>query len=416
MEEIMKKVFLALTLVLAVFTLSACKDKTEAAQGVTDTTVLVGNSAATSGPLAFVGLPFVAGIEAYFAMVNEAGGVAGRQIEFKHYDDEFNGATGLAMAEKLVEDDEIFSFVGHFGTPIIGATETYLTERGIPRVYYATGVGTLYNAEATGNERASFPVQPLYPAEGQVMVARAVGDFNAQKIGVIYSNDDSGTSMLEGVRIEAQNQNVTLVEQEVEFAGTDLSAAALAIVQADVDFIIVAANQGSAATAIKALELAGNTKDCITSYVNASPSFGALIGEVLDTFDVYAGAWVEFFKADGTPTDEYNLYVTEMTDFNSDYVASVYAMTGWIAASFFVEGLERVGDDDLTWENYIDAMEEAPIQNPFGGMIDYADGARVGTQSMALTKAVEISPATDPKTFTWEVVEPIESISDIIGN
>ena len=412
----MKKLLVLLVLLVSVFTLSACGDTEETAQGVTDEKVLVGNSAATSGGLAFVGLPFVAGIEAYFAMVNEDGGVNGRQIEFVHYDDEFNGATGLTYAERLVEDDEIFAFVGHFGTPIIGATETYLEGVGIPRVYYATGVGTLYNAEATGNERASFPVQPLYPAEGQVMVARAVGDFNATKIGVIYSNDDSGTSMLEGIEIEATNQGVTIVKQEVEYAATDLSAAALAIVEADVDFIIVAANQASAATAIKALEVAGNDKDCITSYVNASPAFGALIAEVNDSFDVYAGAWVDFFEADGvTPSAAYNLYVAEMTEFNPDYVASVYAMTGWIAASFFVEGLERVGEDTLTWDSFIDAMESAPIQNPFGGFLDYSNGSRVGTQSMALTMLTVI-PATDTtdEAYSWVVTQPIESIEDIL--
>jgi len=408
----MKKLLLVLTVAFAVFTLSACGDKTESAQGVTDTTVLVGNSAATSGGLAFVGLPFVAGIESYFAMVNEDGGVNGRTIEWIHYDDEFNGATGLTYAEKLVEDDEIFAFVGHFGTPIIGATESYLTEVGIPRVYYATGVGTLFNQEATGNERASFPVQPLYPAEGQVMVARAVGDFGAAKIGVIYSNDDSGTSMLQGIEIEAATQNVELVVQEVEYAASDLSAAAIAIVEADVDFIIIAANQASAATAIKALHVAGSDVDCITSYVNASPSFGALIANVVGEFDVYAGAWVDFFEADGvTPSANYNLYVEEMTKFNPDYVASVYAMTGWIAASFFVAGLEAVGDDDLTWDNFIDAMESAPIQNPFGGFLDYSNGSRVGTQSMALTKL-----GVDGEVYTWAVTEPIESIDDILGN
>jgi len=413
----MRKVLLVLSLFLFIGTLAACDKDTEFEQGVTETSVLVGNSAATSGGLAFVGLPFVAGIEAYFAMVNADGGVDGRRIEFIHYDDQFNGATGLTYAERLVEDDEIFAFVGHFGTPIIGATETYLTEIGIPRVYYATGVGTLYNAEATGNERASFPVQPLYPAEGQVMVARAVGDFGAAKIGVIYSNDDSGTSMLQGIEIEAEKQNVELVTVEVEYAASDLSAAAITIVEADVDFIIVAANQANAATAMKALEVAGSDVDCITSYVNASPSFAALIKDTLDSFDVYAGAWVDFFEADGvTPTAEYDLYVAEMSTFNNDYVASVYAMTGWIAASFFVSGLERV-DGELTWETFIDAMESAPIQNPFGGMIDYADGARVGTQSMALTKAAIIPAAGDnPEGYVWNVTEPIESIDDILGN
>lgn len=412
MEENMKRVLLVLVMTMAVFSLSACKKtETETAQGVTDTTVTVGNSAASSGGLAFVGLPFLAGIEAYFDMVNTDGGVAGRTIEWIHYDDEFNGATGLTYAEKLVEDDQIFAFVGHFGTPIIGATESYLEEVGIPRVYYATGVGTLYNAEATGNERASFPVQPLYPAEGQVMVARAIGDFGASKIGVIYSNDDSGTSMLEGIEIEGAKQNVELVIEEVEYAGVDLSAAAIKMVQADVDFIIIACNQASAGVAMKALQAAGSDVDCITSYVNASPSFISGIAGVLDSFDVYAGAWVNFFEEDGvTPTADYNLYVETMTEFDDQYVTSVYAMTGWIAASFFVEGLERVGTDTLTWANFIDAMESAPIKNPFGGYIDYADGARVGTQSMALVQAV-----AEGDSFTWPVIQPIQSIATILG-
>ena len=228
---------------------------------------------------------------------------------------------------------------------------------------------------------------------------------------------DSGTSMLQGIEIEAEKQNVELVTVEVEYAASDLSAAAITIVEADVDFIIVAANQANAATAMKALEVAGSDVDCITSYVNASPSFAALIKDTLDSFDVYAGAWVDFFEADGvTPTAEYDLYVAEMSTFNNDYVASVYAMTGWIAASFFVSGLERV-DGELTWETFIDAMESAPIQNPFGGMIDYADGARVGTQSMALTKAAIIPAAGDnPEGYVWNVTEPIESIDDILGN
>ena len=37
----------------------------------------------------------------------------------------------------------------------------------------------------------------------------------------------------------------------------------------------------------------------------------------LDSFDVYAGAWVDFFEADGTtPTAEYDLFVEEMSTFN----------------------------------------------------------------------------------------------------
>ncbi|MFW5865333.1 MAG: ABC transporter substrate-binding protein, partial [Candidatus Izemoplasmataceae bacterium] len=129
----MKKVLIVFALVLSLFTLSACGGE-ESAQGVTDSTVTVGNTAATSGDLAFVGEPFNQALEAYFDMVNEDGGVNGRTIEFKHYDDGFDAAQGLAYTQTLVEDDEVFALVGHFGTPTVGNTLDYLDGIGIPRV------------------------------------------------------------------------------------------------------------------------------------------------------------------------------------------------------------------------------------------------------------------------------------------
>jgi hypothetical protein len=85
-------------------------------------------------------------------------------------------------------------------------------------------------------------------------------------------------------------------------------------------------------------------------------------------------------------------------------------MTGWIAATFFVEGLRRLeGDKVITWENYLDAMESAPIQNPFGGQIDFGNGLRAGTQEMNLSK---INPEAPNK---WEVVDGLRSMDDLLN-
>ena len=58
-----------------------------AVQGVTDDTILVGNTAATTGAYATVGVPFNAGMEAAFKAYNDAGGFQGKSIVLKHYDD-----------------------------------------------------------------------------------------------------------------------------------------------------------------------------------------------------------------------------------------------------------------------------------------------------------------------------------------
>lgn len=385
-------------------------------QGVTATTVTVGNSAVTSGFLAFVGVPFNQGINAYFDMVNDAGGVAGRTIEFIEYDDEFNAATGITYAEKLLNDDKVFAFVGHFGTPTVSATLETLKAAGIPQVYYATGISALFNAEARGNDRSSFPVQPIYDAEGQVMVARAVGDFGASRIGVIYTNDDAGMGIINGVRLQAAEERVQLVEAQVAGDAVDMTAAAATIMSYDVDIIIVAASQIPAEVAIKALSSAGNTKDVLVSYVNAAPTFIANIAAELANFDVYANAWLELFEDDGvTFSSAYDEYIEEISKVDVALAGNPYAMAGWIAAAFFVEGLERVGSDTLTWDNYIDAMEESPVLNPFGGTVDFADGRRAGTQSMSLLLAT-IVPGADgaADTYVFAPFKPLETIDSIL--
>ena len=183
----MKKLVKLGLITLVALSLAACSTtkSEDAAQGITDTEVLIANCAATSGPFAPVGVPFNAGIEAYEKYMNDKGGVNGRMIKFIHSDDEFDPVKGKACLQNMVETEKVFAIVGHFGTPVVAATIQDLKEFGIPAVYFATGIGQLYNDNATGSDRNIFPVQPIYRTEGQIMVARAVGDVAARKMGSI---------------------------------------------------------------------------------------------------------------------------------------------------------------------------------------------------------------------------------------
>lgn len=377
---------------------------TEAAQGITDTSIKVGNSAATSGAYAPVGAPFNGGIRAYFDMVNDGGGVNGREIEFVHTDDEFDPALGRAALQTLVEDEEVFALVGHFGTPVIAATIDDIKEYGIPAVYFAAGIGQLYNSNAEGNERVVMPVQPIYTTEGEMMLSRGVGNFGAEKVGIIYTNDDAGLDMLEGAQKKADELGIELIAEQVPAGATDVSAAVTSIVSEDVDFVIGAAIQGTLPTIVKALVAQGNTADLITSYVNVDVSISAQIWDDINgQFDVYGNGWVDLASEE---SQENLSLMNEWID--PEYENNVYAMTGWIAAHFFTEGMERLGDETPTWEAYVDAMESAPVENPFGGIIDFSDGQRVGTQEMNLSRV------EGPE--TWAEVEPLTGIDEILGN
>ena len=98
---------IAATLVVAVAASAAAQDRT----GVTDTTIKIGVPAPLSGPNASFGAAAY-GIQAYYTYVNEKGGVHGRKIDLILADHACNEAKGVAVAKKLISQDQVFLING----------------------------------------------------------------------------------------------------------------------------------------------------------------------------------------------------------------------------------------------------------------------------------------------------------------
>ncbi|MFW5888992.1 MAG: ABC transporter substrate-binding protein [Bacillota bacterium] len=403
-------------------------------QGVTDTSILVGNTAAVTGVFAGVGVPFNDAIKAVFEEVNDNGGIDGREIEFISYNDEFNANKGVTFTETLVEQDNVFALVGHFGTPTVGATIDYIQDTGVPMVYAATGINALYFEESVGNP--VMPVQPIYLTDGRIMAARALteevygvnGDrplAEDAKIGVLYTNDDVGNSIREGIEIEMDVLGVDSSRVEYIVASVDtMSSAITDLFFKNVDVAILAMNQGPFGAAISEMANQSLRLPVFTSYVNADPSY-LNPDEYSENRPIFTNAWVDVFSAEGqAAVAEFATTITNASFLDEEtktaYMTNSYAIAGFIAARVFVEGLERVAanGEELNWDNYIAAMEEGPIDIPMGGVVDFSGGKRWGIASMALLKyyvgdnpATEDVIETDFETFNQII--PIETIEEI---
>ena len=425
-------IILALAFVLA---LVGCGPKApQLAQGIdaTNHVINVGNTAATTGAFAGVGVPFNYAQEAYFwYFANHTDGYKDADgnsytINLKHYDDGFDGVAGKTYTQKLVEEDKVFALVGHFGSNTVGATVDYLHEQGIPMVYGVCGVSDLYNTE-----RNVMTVQPIYDTEGQSMVATAfatvaVGGLAATKLGVISTTDEAGKGMLNGIKIEVEKlgKGSAVVYQEAAADATDYSAQVTALKNAGCDVVIIAANQAPFVNIANTFVTANyENVNIITSYVSANyATMGGLVatGAINATRNIYAGAWlvtgsmpdttfkgwndfVEYVKvmtlyakekgeALLTVADEtYGAYValyfgTEewAKDGVSSYFLNSYAMAGYVSANVFCQGLARMSGKTLTWDAFIEAMESAAINVPMGTSVNYADGKRVGIDALAV--------------------------------
>ena len=85
------------------------------------------------------------------------------------------------------------------------------------------------------------------------------------------------------------------------------------------------------------------------------------------------------------------------------------AESGWVAAHVFCEGLRRLEGEEVTWTSFMAALEEAPIDIPFGGTVDFSNGQRMGVQEMVLSRC---NPDVESG---WEVVYGFESMDSIVA-
>jgi len=412
----MRKILTAAAIgVLAIAMLTGCRGNAGSSQGVTDDTILIGNTAATSGDLAVVGVPFNAGLQAYLDIVNAGGGVHGRQIEFVHHDDGFDPVTGRAFTEALIHDDQVFAIVGHFGTPTIGATLPMLKEEGIPVVYFAAGISQLRlsgaNTPATGQRL--FPVQPLFEPEGRVLVARAIDEYNATTVGIIFSNDEAGHDLVSGARtvVNSLGGNVTLVEAQITPADAgSITPAVLTMYDNNVDVIIIATLQGDFPIVVNRIVAQGLNVPVFTSYVSASPV--TIMGFTADylgagaSFPIYTTAWLDIFAPNGEFTQDYWDFAAGVP---ADLAANTFAMAGWVAASTFIQGLRATDPNDITWEGLTRAMETSEINLPMGGIIEFTGGERTGSTSMSLLRASVTVDAPE-----WSPLRPLERLEETI--
>ena len=396
-------------------------------------TITVGNTAATSGAFAAVGVPFNYAQEAYFwYFENHTEGYKDADgnkytIKFKTYDDGFVATNGVTFTEKLVEDDKIFALVGHFGSGTVAATMEYVQEMGVPMVYGVCGVSQLYNTK-----RNAMTVQPIYDTEGQSMVATAfapvsAGGLGATKLGVISTTDDAGIGMLNGIKIEVEKlgKGSAVVYQTAGATDTDFATQVTALKNAGCDVVIIAANQAPFVNIANTFVTVNydNVK-LLTSYVSANyAAMGGLVatGAISATREVYAGAWlvtgsvptqtkgwtdfVEYCrvmtlyakhkgealittadKAYGAYVDLYFAGMDWAKDGVSANFLNSYAMAGYVSANVFCQGLSRMSGKDLLWGDYIEAMEKDVINVPMGTSVDYREGKRVGIDALAVNK------------------------------
>jgi branched-chain amino acid transport system substrate-binding protein len=189
--------------------------------GVTATSVILGGTVPLTGEAAAFGT-VAPGAKAYFDYVNAKGGVNGRKIEYRYYDDAYNPAQTVQLTRRLVEQDRVFAVFNSIGTANNLAIRDYLNAQKVPQLYAADG------SQSIGRSFAKYPwtmgFLMSYRGEGNVYGKTIVKSRPNAKIAVLYEDTELGLDMLTGLtRAIAGKGPRVVAKQAYEFTGADVS-------------------------------------------------------------------------------------------------------------------------------------------------------------------------------------------------
>src|SRR5215510_10160401 len=150
--------------------------------------IVIGMSAAFTGPSGVLGCELYRGSMAYIEHVNRTGGINGRMIVIKAYDDGYDPIPAVENTITLIEKDEVFLLFGYVGTPTVTRILPLLKRYSDKRIYlFFPYTGAQPQREAPYNEFV-FNFRSSYRQETEGLVDNFV-KVGRKRITVFYQAD-----------------------------------------------------------------------------------------------------------------------------------------------------------------------------------------------------------------------------------
>lgn len=343
--------------------------------GVSDGEILIGQSAALSGPAEQLGKQMALGAKVYFDHINQSGGIHGRKIRLLSLDDGYEPDRAKANTLKLINEEKVFALFGYVGTPTSLAALPIFSDEKVPFFGAFTGAQALREPF----NRYIFNVRAGYNEETEEIVNQLL-TLSLKRIAVFYQNDAYGQAGLKGVTAALARRKLTPVATAtVERNSTDVAAAVKAIGPVKADAVIMVSAYKSVSAFVKAMKQDGfNPQFHNVSFVGSM----ALAKELGADGSGVAVAQVVPFPWRGTLriTRDYQEMMKKAGQENLDFVS----LEGYIAAEVLVDGLRRAGKD-LTREKLIGGLESMSKTEIGGFAINFSKTSHSASSFVDLT-------------------------------
>ena len=344
------------------------------AQGVTESQILLGQSAALTGPAQQLGKDMRFGANLYFDHVNKQGGVNGRRIVLKSLDDGYESNRAAANTKKLINEDKVFALFGYVGTPTSAASLPIFTEARVPFVGAFTGAELLRHPV----NRYVFNVRASYFDETEAIVQHLTA-MSIDRIAIFYQNDAYGQAGLAGVERALKKRNLQLIARgTVERNTVDVKKAVEVISKAQPQSVIMISAYTSCAAFIREMKKVGSDPTFWNVSFVGSKAIAKELGP--DGRGVEISQVVPFPWDPTVPVVKEYLKLLEQAKAQPDFGT----LEGFISAKVMVEGLRRAGRK-LDRESFLRAMDSMSDYDAGGFKVSYGPDNHSGSSFVDLT-------------------------------
>lgn len=357
-----------------------------AQNGVTDTQITIGTWAPQSGPAAAWGAVSTA-IDAYFRYINDNGGIHGRQLVLQTRDDGYDPARTVAAVRELIDQQNVFAFVGGVGTANGLAALPLIQRAGVPWVGPASG-SELFAQQSNGLVFTTFTD---YEVESALMTRHAVTALGSTSVAIFYQNDaygQAGRRALEAevARLQGEGYDVTVGDAvSYERGTTNLGVQALRLRGSGSDTVLMFSDPTAAANLVGEFQRLDFKPQMLATVTLLDPGLMANPGMQGAIFSVFLRLpTVIVGEGNGDPIAD-RIYQEVIIPYAPEIARDPFrALAGVAFAQPLIVALEAAGPD-LTRESLIEALRG--IDGFTDGLyhsVSFADGYRGNNSVMLL--------------------------------
>ena len=345
--------------------------------GITDQSILFGQSAALTGPAFELGRNMQLGIEAAFHQVNQSGGVYGRTLELHTTDDAYEPEAAIANTLYLINEQEVFALIGAVGTPTSRSAAPVAAEAAVPYIAPFTGAEFLRDPEWANilNLRSS------YYQETEEMVARLTQDLGIDRIAVMYQDDSFGRAGYQGVRRALDRRSLQPVSIGLYPRNTTAVKTALLDIQlGEPEAVIMIGAYKPVAELIAWGRHTGLDPVFMTVSFVGSNALAEELGP--NGTGVYVTQVVPFPTDNSLPITA--TYLEALAEYSPDAVPGFVSFEGYLAGRLAIAGLQGCGQRvDRTC--FLSSLRSAEVVDIDGFELQYGDDDNQGSDAVFLT-------------------------------